>query len=555
MNGKRDQSQPEYELFDALKDTFLANRYFDVFIEYAKAGPEDMLCRITAINRGPDAAPIHLLPHLWYRNRWSWDLDGKREVIRAIGPGAASTTHHGSRRSLVVRASVRRPDRSNCLFTENETNFKRIDNVPNKSPYVKDGINNCVVERPEATRVNAQQGSKLAGHAHAVVPAGGTFSVDVRFSPAALAEPFADFDAVFTSRIAEADAFYAALHPPTLGADEQLVGAAGVRGTALVEAVLPLRRLPLAQRRSHAAAAARGALEGRNSRWKELHNADVILMPDTWEYPWYASWDLAFHCVAMAHIDPEFAKEQLRRMGYEWYQHANGQFPAYEWNFDDVNPPVTGWAAWRVYQIDRDLTGARRHRVPQGNVSERDAEFQLLGQPQRQQRAATSSAAASWAWTTSACSTATSRCPTAASSNRATAPVGWRSIRITMLTIAAELAQADPILPEHGDQVLRALPLHRPRDDEHRRGGDRPVGPAGPVFLRRDPAPVGREHSAADPLDGRPGAAVRRVRRLAHQGPRARHVRRAGAVVCRASARSVEERRPGAHAGREQHAS
>ena len=354
-NGRRDQSQPEYELFDALKDCFLANRYFDVFIEYAKASPEDILCRITAHNRGPDAAPIHLLPHLWYRNRWSWELDPKREEIRAIGPGAAHTTHPAlGDRWWYVRASDGQP--VDLLFTENNTNYERIDKSPNKTPYVKDGINNYLVDG-EKNAVNAEQGSKLAGHAHAVVPAGGTFSVEVRFSPAELTAPFADFDATFATRIDEANTFYNDLHPTGFGVDEQLVGRQAFAGLLWSKQYYhydvwrwlkgdPSQPPPPEER-----------WKGRNSRWKELHNSDVILMPDTWEYPWYASWDLAFHCVAMAHIDPACAKEQLRRMGYEWYQHANGQFPAYEWDFDDVNPPVTGWSAWRVYQIDRDANG------------------------------------------------------------------------------------------------------------------------------------------------------------------------------------------------------
>lgn len=354
-NGRRTQQQPEYELFDALQDTFLANRYFDVFIEYAKASPEDILCRITAHNRGSDAAPIHILPHFWYRNTWTWEVDQTREIIRSIGPGAASTTHEVlGDRYWYVRASD--GQQVALLFTENETNFERIDNSTNSSPYVKDGIGRAVVEG-QADAVNSKQGSKLAGHAHAIVPAGGQFSVEIRFSPQPLAKPFADFDATFAARIAECGAFYDELHPKNFSDDQQLVGQQAFAGLLWSKQYYhydvwrwlkgdPTQPPPPESR-----------WQGRNHTWKELHNADVILMPDTWEYPWYASWDLAFHCVAMSHIDPQFAKQQLRRLGYEWYQHANGQFPAYEWDFDDVNPPVTAWAAWRVYQIDRDIAG------------------------------------------------------------------------------------------------------------------------------------------------------------------------------------------------------
>jgi hypothetical protein len=354
-NGRRSQQQPEFELFDALKDTLLANRYFDVFIEYAKASPEDILCRITAYNRGPDAAPIHILPHLWYRNTWTWEVNRAREVIRSIGPGAASTTHKElGDRYWYVRTSD--GQQVSLLFTENETNFERIDNSANESPYVKDGIHRAVVEG-QAGAVNNKQGSKLAGHAHAVVPAGGKFSVEIRFSPQALSKPFADFNATFAARIAERNEFYDALHPESFSDDQRLVGEQAFAGLLWSKQYYHYDVYRWLKGDPSEPPPPESRWKGRNHNWKELHNADVILMPDTWEYPWYASWDLAFHCVAMSHIDPEFAKQQLRRLGYEWYQHANGQFPAYEWDYDDVDPPVTAWAAWRVYQIDRDLKG------------------------------------------------------------------------------------------------------------------------------------------------------------------------------------------------------
>ncbi len=354
-NGARNQTEPEYELFDALKETFIANRYFDIFIEYAKAGPEDILCRITVINRGPDAAPIHVLPHLWYRNTWSWTNGAKRHVIQAVGPGAVHTSHPiTGDRWWYVRSSDNQS--VEFLFTENDTNVKRIDGVPNPSPYVKDGINDAVLTRSREC-VNNQQGSKLAGHARALVPAGGTWVLQVRFSATAMADPFNGFDTVFASRIAEADAFYAAVLPEKLSSDERLVARQACAGLLWSKQFYnyDVYRWLLGDQAQPPPPPERW--QGRNSHWKELHNADVILMPDTWEYPWYASWDLAFHSVAMARIDLACAKQQLLRMGYEWYQHANGQYPAYEWNFDDVNPPVIGWAALRVYQIEREQTG------------------------------------------------------------------------------------------------------------------------------------------------------------------------------------------------------
>jgi hypothetical protein len=354
VNGQRTQTEPEFELFDALRDTFLANRYFDVFIEYAKAEAEDLLCRITAINRGPDAAPIHVLPHLWYRNLWTWEPGVTRSTIKAVGPGAATTEHEAlGKRWWYARAGDHPID---LLFTENETNAERLFHVPNPSPHVKDGINDVVVNGL-TDRVNTQQGSKLAGHAKTILAPGGSFTVDVRFSAAAQKDPFADFDAVLSRRAAEADEFYNAVHPAQLTADERLVQRQAFAGLLWSKQFYnydvfhwlsgdPTEPRPPEDR-----------WHGRNYAWKHLSNDDVILMPDTWEYPWYASWDLAFHCVTLSRIDPDFAKKQLLHMGYEWYQHGNGQYPAYEWNFDDVNPPVLAWAALVVYRHDRAQKG------------------------------------------------------------------------------------------------------------------------------------------------------------------------------------------------------
>ena len=359
INGQRSQTEPEFELFDALRETFLVNRYFDVFIEYAKANPEDVLCRITAINRGPDPAPIHILPHLWYRNVWTWEPGVRRPTIKAIGPGAAYTEHEVlGKRWWYTRAADRQS--VDLLFTENETNVERLYHVPNPSPYVKDSINNAVVNGL-LDRVNTKQGSKLAGHIEAMVAAGARFVVEVRFSPEPQPDPFADSAATFTERIAEADAFYNAVHPAQLNADQRLVQRQAFAGLLWSKQFYnydvfrwlsgdPTEPRPPEER-----------WHGRNHAWKHLSNADVILMPDTWEYPWYAGWDLAFHCVTLSRIDPDFAKKQLLHMGYEWYQHGNGQFPAYEWNFNDVNPPVLAWAALVVYRHDLEHKGKGDH--------------------------------------------------------------------------------------------------------------------------------------------------------------------------------------------------
>ena len=355
VNGERTQAEPEFELFDALRGTFLANRYFDVFIEYAKADSEDILCRITAINRGPDSAAIHVLPHLWYRNVWTWEPGATRSTIQTIGPGAATTKHDAlGERWWYARAGDHQP--MDLLFTENETNIERLYHAANPSPYVKDGINDAVVNGLK-NRVNMQQGSKLAGHAKETVAPGGTFTVKVRFSTEPQENPFGDFTAIFNRCIAEADEFYHAVHPAQLTADERLVQRQAFAGLLWSKQFYnydvfrwlsgdPTEPLPPEER-----------WHGRNYAWKHLSNDNVILMPDTWEYPWYASWDLAFHCVTLSRIDPDFAKKQLLHMGYEWYQHGNGQYPAYEWNFEDVNPPVLAWAALVVYRHELEQKG------------------------------------------------------------------------------------------------------------------------------------------------------------------------------------------------------
>jgi hypothetical protein len=354
VNGQRTQAEPEYELFDALRDTFLANRYFDVFVEYAKANSEDILCRITAINRGPDPAPIHVLPHLWYRNVWTWEPGALRPIINSIGPGAAHTEQEAlGERWWYARAADQPLD---LLFTENETNVERLYHVPNGSPYVKDGINDAVVNG-QADRVNAHQGSKLAGHATASVAPGQSFIIEVRFTAEPLDEPFTDFNAIFARRIAEADEFYSAIHPVMHTDDERLVQRQAFASLLWSKQFYNYDVFRWLSGDPTEPAPPEDRWHGRNAAWKHLSNDDVILMPDTWEYPWYASWDLAFHCVTLSRIDPDFAKKQLLHMSYEWYQHGNGQYPAYEWNFDDVNPPVLAWAALVVYRHDQTQKG------------------------------------------------------------------------------------------------------------------------------------------------------------------------------------------------------
>jgi hypothetical protein len=352
-NQRRGRFDPEYELLDALRADFTENRYFDVIIEYAKADQEDILGRISVINRGPDPAPIHVLPHLWFRNTWSWGHGRPKPELHARGEGIVYTQHRhlGERWWYVDGEDVP------LLFTENETNHERLFDVSNPGPYVKDGINEAVVHG-EQDRVNPElRGTKAAAHFQKELAPGESFLVRVRFSPEENQAPFVDFEEVFEGRIQEADEFYAAVQNPRLTEDERRIQRQAWAGLMWskqfyhysVELWLegdPAGPAPPASRK-----------EGRNSDWGHLYNLDVLSMPDKWEYPWYAAWDLAFHTLPIAMIDPEWAKRQLILLLREWYMHPNGQLPAYEWALSDVNPPVHAWAAWRVYQITREVTG------------------------------------------------------------------------------------------------------------------------------------------------------------------------------------------------------
>ena len=356
-NRQRGRETSEFELVDALREAFEQNRYFDVFIEYAKASQEDTLCRITAINRGPESAPIHVLPHLWYRNTWSWGHNPERPELRATDGRTVRVKyrHLGERWWHAATSRDVPPER--LYFTENDTNTQRLYNWPNATAHVKDSINDTVVNG-QTGRVNPERvGTKAAAHFQAIVAPGETYVVNVRFADAVSADPFKDFDSIFEQRLKEADEFYATIHSPKLSDDEKLIqrqAFAGLLWTKQfyhygVELWLdgdPGTPPPPDQRQN-----------GRNSDWGHLYNLDVLSMPDKWEYPWFAAWDLAFHCIPLAQIDPEWAKRQLILMLREWYMHPNGQIPAYEWAFGDVNPPVHAWAAWRVYKITRNVTG------------------------------------------------------------------------------------------------------------------------------------------------------------------------------------------------------
>jgi hypothetical protein len=364
QNRRRGKQEPEYELLDT--GVFAEDRYFDVTVEYAKVGPEDILIRLTAVNRGPAAAEVHLLPTLWFRNTWSWGggHDGPpRPLLRAAsepsdGYEARIIAEHPELGAYIL-ACEGLPE---LLFTENETNYTRLYGVPNPTPYLKDGIDAAVVQgRAEAVNP-AGMGTKAAAWYRLTLDAGATATVRLRLSAAAVTtgqHAFVDFDSLLHERRAEADEFYHALQPAGLSEDERRVQRQAFAGVLWskqyyyydVEEWLrgdPGQPPPPPERRA-----------GRNHQWRHLNTGEVLSMPDTWEYPWFAAWDLAFHCIALALVDADFAKEQLVVLGREWYQHPNGQTPAYEWAFSDVNPPVMAWAAWRVYKIEQRLHNRR----------------------------------------------------------------------------------------------------------------------------------------------------------------------------------------------------
>ena len=354
-NGRRDRRQPEFELLDALPRVWAENRYFDVFIEYAKLDTDDIVGRFTAINRGPEPAPIQLLPHIWFRNDWSWGWNRPVPTLEALDNQTIRLEHrHLGQRFCYIQS----PDASQrLLFCENETNYERLFKASNQTPFPKDGINDCVTLGAEGRVAPYQRGTKAAAQVRAILPPGGRLAAQLRFCPEPQADPFAEFDAHFAQAIQVADQFYEVIQPAGLSPDDRAIqrqAFAGLLWTKQyyhygVELWLhgdPIDPKPPAAR-----------LNGRNSHWQHLDNNDVISMPDKWEYPWYAVWDLAFHMIPFALIDAEFAKSQLLLFLREWYMHPNGQIPAYEWALDDVNPPVHAWAAWRVYQIDAKQTG------------------------------------------------------------------------------------------------------------------------------------------------------------------------------------------------------
>ncbi|TMA29635.1 MAG: glucosidase, partial [Deltaproteobacteria bacterium] len=355
-NRRRGKTDPEFELIDT--GVFEDGRYFDVFAEYAKNAPEDIAIRIRIHNRGPEAARIHVLPTLWFRNTWSWGRTGEgypaRPSLWALDETTLLAEHEElGRFRLAVEASGggAAPE---WLFTENETNTLRLFGAPNATPYVKDAFHRSVIEGERGAVNPAQRGTKAAIHHALEIPAQGSVELRLRLSAekVAPARPFgAAFDAVFDARIREADEFYRAHRHPGTGAEQARVLRQAYAGLLNSKQFFHYVVRDWLEGDPAQPAPPRERFHGRNSDWLHLYNRDVISVCDKWEYPWYAAWDLAFHMIPFAKIDPFFAKQQILLFLREWYMHPNGQLPAYEFAFGDVNPPVHAWAAWRVYKI------------------------------------------------------------------------------------------------------------------------------------------------------------------------------------------------------------
>jgi mannosylglycerate hydrolase MGH1-like protein len=368
-NAARGGSGLEFELLDT--GIFDEDRYFDIFIEYAKQGPDDICVRIEAFNRGPDAAPLHLMPHLWFRNTWGWGPERTPEPTIAIDPvrhGDASVLLADDRPAarlfnlpsyVLGERRLYGPAGGEALFTDNETNAIAVyDAARNPSPYTKDAFHRRIVDG-EAAAVNPNRiGTRACIHYSDVIPAGASRTWRFRLTADALDGALDEVDAIVAARKAEADEFYDAIQPPRATADERLVQRQALAGMLWTKQIYVFDVHRWLNGDDPASPPPPGRRFIRNTHWRHLNSMRILSMPDGWEYPWFAAWDLAFHAVALALVDPDFAEENLWALLFEQFQHPNGQLPAYEWEFSDLNPPVHAWACLRVYQMRRAREGA-----------------------------------------------------------------------------------------------------------------------------------------------------------------------------------------------------
>ncbi len=349
-NSRRTKADPEFELIDT--GIFNENKYFDVFVEYAKNSEEDILIKITSYNRGKENASINLIPQIWFRNTWRCGKDNRKPEMFLTENNSIKCMHNE-----LGEYNLFFDGNPEILFCENETNNKRLYNVDNNAAYTKDGFNDYITQKNNAAINPSKTGTKAACNYEMEIKSGSSQSVKLRLVKNSIQDQFKDFDKIFDKRKNEADEYYSDIQKEIKSEDAKNVQRQAFAGMLwskqfyyydVEEWINGDRGQPKPPQQRE---------EGRNKDWLHLNNADIISMPDKWEYPWYATWDLAFHCIPLSIIDPEFAKQQLVLFTREWYMHPNGQLPAYEWNFSDVNPPVHAWATWRVYKIDQKLQG------------------------------------------------------------------------------------------------------------------------------------------------------------------------------------------------------
>jgi hypothetical protein len=347
-NQRRSRNDFEYELLDT--GIFDEDRYFDVFVEYAKADAEDVLIQISVFNRGPERAEIHLLPTLWFRNTWSWDDGIQKPSLRQIADGAVLASH-----SQLGDCTLQCDGHPEWLFTENETNMHRLWGQPNSSPYVKDAFHRRVISGEQKAVNPEKNGTKAAAWLRLDLPPGEKKVTRLRLSTKPSGVPFNDFDKIFAARLADANEFYNRIAPPSFDDDQRRVHRQAMAGMLWGKQYyyFDLDRW-LDEHHAHPMISD-AKLSIRNAEWFHMLNSDIISMPDKWEYPWYAAWDLAFHTIALSLVDFDFAKDQLLLMLRSLYAHPNGQIPAYEWNFSDVNPPVHAWATLFLFNIETEL--------------------------------------------------------------------------------------------------------------------------------------------------------------------------------------------------------
>jgi hypothetical protein len=345
-NRSRTKSDNEYELLDT--GVFEDDRYFDLVIEYAKGAPDDILIKITAINRGPDVAPLHIIPQLWFRNTWAWDRSRQKPNIQYHGQRTLHCTH-----ARLEPYYLHYDGNPELLFCENESNIKKLFGVKHALGTYKDGINEYLINKHQDAVNVMPAGTKAALVYRTQVQPGETYTVELRLTTKATLQESSDFNQTFTDRVKDCDEFYTEIQHEMTDPDARLVQRQAFAGILWSKQFYYYDVHQWLNGDPSQPEPPQSRLESRNKQWQHVRNADIISMPDKWEYPWFAAWDLAFHCIPFAMIDPQFAKEQLLLLTKDWYMHPNGQLPAYEWALGDVNPPVHAWATWRVYKIDK----------------------------------------------------------------------------------------------------------------------------------------------------------------------------------------------------------